>query len=402
MERNLNIKALFPLNPDFSSLASKRATIPFDENVIDSLNVLSSLILKDKRSRQYPDIITFAFFIRKANIIELKERFVDNNSIKLGRGLVFHIAPSNVPINFGYSMVVGLLAGNNNIVRVSNKDFPQVDLIADVMNSLYEHGDAEALGRVALVRYDHTDAASTDYFSSLCNARVIWGGDATIAKIRESAIPARSFDVCFADRYSIAAINADSLVMEKYMHRVAEGFYNDTYLFDQNACSAPHLVVWTGMEDNIVKAKELFWNAVHEVVQHKYQFQSVMAVDKQTAMFRQAVSMNITDACDKDNLLRRVELADLNSDIDKYRSTCGYFTEYNAASLEELDKIIKNKYQTLAYYGYTEAELKEFVLKNKIYGIDRIVPIGKTTDFDLVWDGYNLIDTLSREISIKQ
>lgn len=401
MENSSIITALFPLNPNFNDLASRRATVQFDDDVMYALNVLSVALLKDKRSRQYPDVITFAFFCRKTNLNELKKRFC-NDDIRLGRGLIFHIAPSNVPINFGYSMVVGLLAGNNNIVRVSNKDFPQVDLIADVMNSLYEHGDAEALARVALVRYDHTDAASTDYFSSLCNARVIWGGDATIAKIRESAIPARSFDVCFADRYSIAAINAESLVKEKDMHRVAEGFYNDTYLFDQNACSAPHLVVWTGMEDNIIKAKALFWDAVHEVVQHKYHFQPVMAVDKQTAMFRQAVAMDIADACDKDNLLRRVKIADLNSEIDKYKCTCGYFTEYNAASLDELDKIIKNKYQTLAYYGYTEAELKEFVLKNKLYGIDRIVSIGKTTDFDLVWDGYNLIDTLSREISIKQ
>lgn len=396
-----NIKALFPLNPNFNDLASRRATVPFDDDVMDALNALSVALLKDKRSRQYPDVITFAFFCRKANLNELKKRFC-NVELRLGRGLIFHIAPSNVPVNFGYSMVAGLLAGNNNIVRVSNKDFPQVDLIADVMNILYEHGDAEALGRVALVRYDHTDAASTDYFSSLCNARVIWGGDTTIAKIRESAIPARSFDVCFADRYSIAAINADSLVKETDIPRVAEGFYNDTYLFDQNACSAPHLVVWTGLEENILKAKDLFWNAVHEVAQNKYQFQPVMAVDKQTAMFRQAVAMNISDVCDKDNLLRRVELAELDSEIDQYRCTCGYFTEYNASSLDELDIIIKNKYQTLAYYGYTEAELKEFVQKNKLCGIDRIVPIGKTTDFDLVWDGDNLIDTLSREISIKQ
>ena len=33
-------------------------------------------------------------------------------------------------------------------------------------------------------------------------------------------------------------------------------------------------------------------------------------------------------------------------------------------------------------------------------GIDRIVPIGRTMDFSLNWDGYNLINTLSREIEI--
>jgi hypothetical protein len=33
-------------------------------------------------------------------------------------------------------------------------------------------------------------------------------------------------------------------------------------------------------------------------------------------------------------------------------------------------------------------------------GIDRIVPIGKTTDFNLIWDGYDLINVLSRECMV--
>lgn len=73
---------------------------------------------------------------------------------------------------------------------------------------------------------------------------MIWGGDTTIATIRQSALPARSFDVCFADRYSIAAINPTAIISatDVEMKRLAEAFYNDTYLFDQNACSAPHTI----------------------------------------------------------------------------------------------------------------------------------------------------------------
>lgn len=399
-----NIRAVFPLNPDFDALASKRATVPFADDVIEALNALSAAILKDKRSRLYPDAITFAFFIRKSNLIALKNNCqlsTVNCQFRLGRGLIFHIAPSNVPINFGYSMVAGLLAGNNNIVRVSNKDFPQVDLIAELMNNVYKDG-FDALGRVALVRYDHNDSSATDYFSSVCSARVIWGGDATIAKIRQSVLPPRSFDVCFADRYSLAILNADKLVDENDINKLAEGFYNDTYLFDQNACSAPHLVVWTGSNDNIKKAKELFWNAVHSVVlAKKYQFQAVMAVDKLTAMYKQSVAMDVTSEQTEDNLLRRVEIKSLADNIDEYRCACGYFTEYNASSIDELDSIIKNKYQTLAYYGFEKSELEKFVLDNQLRGIDRIVPIGHTTDFDLVWDGYDLIRTLSRVESVK-
>ena len=48
----------------------------------------------------------------------------------------------------------------------------------------------------------------TDAFSALCNVRVIWGGDMTVAELRQSKIPARTTEITFADRHSIAIIDA--------------------------------------------------------------------------------------------------------------------------------------------------------------------------------------------------
>jgi hypothetical protein len=45
--------------------------------------------------------------------------------------------------------------------------------------------------------------------------------------------------------------------------------------------------------------------------------------------------------------------------------------------------------------------LINFFKKIKPLGIDRIVPIGKTLDFSLNWDGYDLINQMSRIIEIK-
>ena len=41
------------------------------------------------------------------------------------------------------------------------------------------------------------------------------------------------------------------------------------------------------------------------------------------------------------------------------------------------------------------------VLRNNLLGIDRVVPIGKALDINLIWDGYNVIDSLSRVISLE-
>ena len=375
---------------------SERPVVPFADEVIEELDALSKALMKDPLSRLYPDVVTFAFFCRRGNLSKLREQYTPSTSNlqpHLGWGIVFHIAPSNVPVNFAYSVVAGLLAGNTNVVRVSQKQFPQVDIIV-------KHMQATNMHRVAVVRYPHESNAN-EVFSGLCNVRVIWGGDATIETIRKNAIPARAFDICFADRYSIAAIRPKAILeaSDDVIAKLAERFYNDTYLFDQNACSAPHLVCWEKC-DGLAEAKKRFWDAVYDYARAHYQFQDVMAVDKLTAFYKQAVAMPTHDVETKDNVLRRVEIESLPCDIDSFRCAGGYFTECEVESLDDIAPIVSAKYQTLAYFGFEREELEAFVLRNRLTGIDRIVPFGETTTFALTWDGMNLIDKMSRVISI--
>lgn len=382
---------------------SEKPVVPFADEVIEELDALSKVLMKDPASRQYPDVVTFAFFCRRGNLLKLREQYTPStlhitpstlhNQPRLGWGLIFHIAPSNVPVNFAYSVVAGLLAGNTNVVRVSQKQFPQVDIIV-------KHMQATNMHRVAVVRYPHESNAN-EVLSGLCTVRVIWGGDATIETIRKNAIPARAFDICFADRYSIAAIRPKVILeaSDDEIAKLAERFYNDTYLFDQNACSAPHLVCWE-KSDDLVEAKKRFWDAVYDYTKAHYLFQDVMAVDKLTALYKQAVAMPTHDEETKDNVLRRVEIESLPCDIDSFRCAGGYFTECEVESLDDIAPIVSAKYQTLAYYGFEKQELEAFVQRNRLTGIDRIVPFGETTAFSLTWDGRDLIQSMSRVVSI--
>ena len=54
--------------------------------------------------------------------------------------------------------------------------------------------------------------------------------------------------------------------------------------------------------------------------------------------------------------------------------------------------------QTVGYIGDTD--MLKPLLASGIRGIDRVVPVGKTMDFDLVWDGYDLYGRLTRIIAI--
>ncbi len=372
--------------------------IIFSEKVIDYLNDLSSVLMKSRGVRQYPDVATFAFFCRKSNINSFARRY-QTEEIRLGRGTILHIAPSNVPVNFAYSLVAGLLAGNSNIVRVPSKPFSQVDLIENAINTIADN-HKEVAERVKLVRYER-GGIETDRYSAIANVRVIWGGDQTIANIRQSPLPARSFDITFADRYSLAVINAQSIIDTDDLSKLSEGFYNDTYLFDQNACTSPHLIVWLGKKDTVKIAQEKFWNTFYQYEKQRYEFQPIMGVDKLTAFYRQAIETDIEKERNPDNTLWRIDVTNLNKNIEQFRCTCGYFSEFVTENINEITPIIDEKYQTISYFGVEKEFLRNFVLETNLKGIDRIVPVGKTMDFDLIWDGYDLINSLSRCCSIE-
>jgi hypothetical protein len=391
------VSLLFPQQVNWTDWAAHGGDEPFSAPVVEFLSALSNQLLKDPVVRKFPDVATFGFFCRRANLTAIKGAY-GTDERRLGRGILFHIAPSNVPINFAYSLVAGLLSGNRNIVRVSSEPFAQVNMVLRAIEALGgEH--AAVSDRIAVVRYDKASEATAE-FSRLCDVRVIWGGDVTIDLIRRNAIPPRSFDLTFADRYSLAVIGAEKLLEQKEIRPLAERFYNDTYLFDQNACSAPHLVVWLGGEQVAAAARERFWQEVTAVVTAKYEFQPAMAVRKLAAFYTQAAAMPIERVGGRSNALWRVSLSTIEPGIEDYRCIGGYFTEYIAGSLDEIAQIVTRKYQTLAYFGVGREMLTDFVFRHRLSGIDRIVPFGSTTEFSLTWDGYDLIRTLTRKVSL--
>lgn len=380
---------------------------PFDMKIISFLNDLSKELLGSKEAKAFPDVVTLGFWARAASINGLKERFMirDENG-HIGRGIVFHIAPSNVAVNYAYSLLSGLLCGNINIVRIPSKEFPQVEIINKAINKVLDkYMDLRAY--ICLLRYGR-DKRINDVLSNMCDVRVIWGGDATITEIRKSVIPAHTTEIVFADRYSLAIIDAD-----EYMRRVSEkadadraalriaiDFYNDTYLSDQNACTSPRVVVWTGQKRN--EAKELFWENLYKLVKEKYSFQAIQGVDKLYVSYMAAVTCAGVESQikHKDNLLVRMKVSDLTDKIMDFRGNSGYFYEYDCDNIMDLRQFCNNVHcQTVGLLG--DKELIRSLFLSGIKGVDRVVPIGHTMDFDLLWDGYNLVERLTRVVAEK-
>lgn len=370
------------------------AKMPFDDGVVDFLNDVSNELMSNQDAKAYSDVVAFGFWIRKRSVRKLKERFKKNDGSHLGRGVAFHIAPSNVPVVFAYSLAAGLLCGNANVVRVPGKEFPQVGIICNAINKvLCEHEEMKQY--VICVRYERGRDIN-DLFSSLSDVRIIWGGDQTIKELRKSPLPPRSGEITFADRYSLAVIDADAYLSIDNKVRVAESFYNDTFFSDQNACTSPRLIVWTG--NRIKEAKKLFWEEEHRLVEKKYSFQAIQGLNKLAQSYLIAAAepgIKIEDH--SDNLIIRVSIPRITDYLMDYRGNSGYFYEYDCTDIMELVPLCNDKRcQTIAYIGNNQMLMP--LIQSGVKGIDRIVPIGKTMNFDLVWDGYNLPSIMTRTV----
>lgn len=367
---------------------------PFSDEIVTFLDALSKKILKN--SQGMSDAATFGFWCRKAAIVKEKNKY-DDIALRLGKGIVFHSTPSNVAVNFAFSFAAGLLAGNANIVRLPAKDFEQVNIICTAVNELLDQEFSELAPYICMVKYP-TDTDITGFFSSICDMRMVWGGDGTISEIRKSPIKARASEINFADRHSIAAINADEYLKSPDKEKLAVAFYNDTYFSDQNACTAPRVIFWLGQ--NKTAAKKEFWSYVATYAAKNYNLTPVQAVGKLNAFYKAAAFNDVSITNFVDNMVTRINVNHLSESLIDYKYNSGFYFEYDIEELSEILPVCGERCQTLTYFGISRAQLADFFVKIRPKGVDRAVPMGKSMDFSLIWDGNDLIRALSRRIEI--
>lgn len=369
------------------------ARTPFSEELLRFFECLSRKLLSDPAVKKYPDVAAYAFWVRRASLELAAKRYANPN--RIGRGVVFQIAPSNIPVQFAVSMTYALLAGNASVVRVSGKPFEQVRIICEMVSSVLEEHFPGLAPYVLVIRYDHDDAV-TQALSNLCDVRMIWGGNHTISAIQRIPLWPGCLDIGFADRYSIAVIDAGAC-LNGDLNILVNDFYIDTYYTDQNACSSTRLIVWIG--DRIAEAKEAFWSTMAKTVSQKYTMNAISGSEKLLRVAVLAAKYPEIREIKENNLLVRVELPELYPDCMEYKGNSGFFFEYNAADLSEIVPLLRRACQTITYVGELDGPLRTLVSSGGVRGVDRIVPMGHSMDLSFIWDGYVLPEVLSRYIS---
>ncbi|HRI47730.1 MAG TPA: acyl-CoA reductase [Ignavibacteriaceae bacterium] len=391
-EKLLNLELL----PSFSQLA------------LDFLSQLSNKIFEVKHITNFPELVALAYWIRKANISSIIKNFqknVDPDSIITPRGIAFHIAPSNVDSIFLYSWALSMLVGNINIIRITQNYSPQIALLLLFINDLMKEKQWEEITeRNIIITYAHDDKIN-ERLSSIADVRVLWGGDSTVQAIRKFSTKPTTKEVPFSDKFSYTVIDSKKYIALNDYRReqLAKQFYNDSYWFDQLACSSPRFVYFSGIKKKNLEASHLFWDSLSKELQNRETSESMgLAMNKLVYMYETASVGDSKKVVSELNIAKPTVIRIDKNEINSFRDSCGggFFFETFIESLDELSLLTKSNDQTLTYFGFNKAKLRNLIKSVNGKGIDRVVPIGHALNFSPLWDGYSLLDEFTRKVHL--
>lgn len=86
-------------------------------------------------------------------------------------------------------------------------------------------------------------------------------------------------------------------------------------------------------------------------------------------------------------------------DLGRCHLAFGAFLEREIDALEDMAPFVTQRTQTLTVAGIPPREAAGVIARLALPGVDRVVNVGQAMEFDLTWDGKDLITALSRVIN---
>ncbi|WP_432832535.1 acyl-CoA reductase [Dactylosporangium sp. CA-092794] len=374
-----------------------------DARIRDFLAEFSRRLLRPDLARRHPELGSLGFFLRKGELTRAVARLGDGAAgrRRAPRGLVLHFPPANVDTIFVYSWALSALAGNHNIVRISQRSAGAAEAVLEALNNALAGADPAVAQTQRMVTYPRDDDL-TAALTAACDLRVLWGGDESVTALRRHPLRPLARELAFPDRSSFAAISVEGWrAASPHQRRTAvAGLANDLFWFDQAACSSPRTLCWVGDPDAVRAARAEFTGLLaQEVAARGQTVDPAMAMEKYVATYGLAATGAATRVTFAGTALAEVDLAGV-AELQRGWLGAGTVCHVTVPSLAELAVAIRRKDQTLSHFGFAQADLDDFVTALAGRGLDRIVPFGQALTFAGVWDGLDLLHEFTRIITI--
>jgi hypothetical protein len=163
-----------------------------------------------------------------------------------GPSIALHIIAANTPLLAWSSVARALLVESASIVRTPS-DAPEVLAWTELFVQALGSVDAEIAGLVSIETWPSTNESITTAFCDAADAVLVYGSDATVARVETLVAADKSF-VGYGHRSSFGLVltGAD-------FESAAAGSAADIAIFDQQGCLSPQILFVEGSNADIAR-----------------------------------------------------------------------------------------------------------------------------------------------------
>ena len=207
--------------------------------------------------------------------------------------------------------------------------------------------------------------------------------------------------IWFPDRSSFSVRKGEALTSldEGARKALAQRVYNDVFIFDQMACSSPHVLYVVGQPDRDGAAVAALLDDISRLALAAGETAGTGHFMRKMVVAYKAAAIGGASSID----WRNPVLTTVSSSPDRRhdeRVGGGFLWVDFIASLAAVETMAQERDQTVTHFGFSPEEVAELARAVAKSGVSRLAPAGAALDFDSIWDGYDIPFELTRLVRL--
>lgn len=382
--------------------------------IIELLDRLGRSIIKDRRLATLDGASYISLWLHRDNLERICRLNFGNNSFPDGfldsgngfkmmaqpRGVVCHWVASNVPTLSFFSLIMGILTKNGNVLKVSeeNKDIliALIRCLSELKADLdgKEHSGMDIVKAISVVSFDSKETAHSEAFSMIADCKIIWGGGDSVKSI--TALPQKETceTIPFGPKYSFGVFDRASVEGADFRAALKKTL-QDILLFNQMACSSPQVLFF---EKSGKPLKE-----IAQIMEEEFKRMPKQLLGRPIPQYIASKIVNARgmymlsedrDVVASEGLDWTILISNEPGLEEPIHGGCIFIKE--VGDIDEVLPHITRKIQAIVMVTADEKKGEAFARKATEKGADRIVLPGAAHDFVLPWDGIMALNRLVR------
>jgi hypothetical protein len=405
---------------DFDKIAAsvsdnrtKLVNIPLGA-IIELLNQLGRSIVKDKRLATLDGASYISLWLRRDNLERICQLNFGNNSYIDGfvesgngfkmmaqpRGIVCHWVASNVPTLSFFSLVMGILTKNSNVLKVSEEN---KDIVMAIIKGLLEikanfdgkeYSGRDIVKTISVVSFESSETAHSEAFSMIADCKVIWGGGDSVRSI--TALPQKETceTIPFGPKYSFGIFDKGAIEGQDFRGALRKTL-QDVLLFDQMACSSPQVLFFEKSSKTLKEIAQIMKEEFEHLPKHLLARPMAQYIESKVINARGMYMLSDdADILASDGLDWTILISKLPGLEEPIHGGCIFIKE--VGDINDVLPHITRKIQAIVLVTADAGRGEAFARMAAERGADRMVLPGAAHDFALPWDGIMALNRLVR------